>query len=55
MNPDETKAACANEACARPADPGEIYCAACGLERSLYFRDRRGERSEPPRPDAARR
>jgi hypothetical protein len=33
---------CANETCVRPAEPGEIYCGDCGLERSLYLRDRRG-------------
>jgi hypothetical protein len=44
MNPHEIEAraqACASEACGRPAETGEIYCAECGLERSLYFRDRR--------------
>ena len=39
--------ACVNDACARPAEPGEIYCAECGLERSLYFRDRREAESDP--------
>lgn len=34
-------APCANEACARPAEEDEVYCATCGLERSLYRRDSR--------------
>ena len=50
--------ACANEACPRPAEPGEPYCGACGLERSLYRRDSRhaGEpsRTEPRREPAGR-
>jgi hypothetical protein len=42
MNEKETQnRLCANEACPRPAEPGETYCAECGLERSLYFRERR--------------
>jgi hypothetical protein len=56
MNPNETTRTagpCANEACARPAEPGETYCADCGLERSLYFRDRR-ESEADPRVDALR-
>jgi hypothetical protein len=32
---------CRNEGCSKPADPGEIFCFACGLERSLYERDSR--------------
>ena len=47
---------CGNEGCARPAEPGERYCGACGLERSLYDRDERrqqttagGARSAEPR------
>jgi hypothetical protein len=47
MNEKETQnSLCANEACPRAAEPGEIYCAECGLERSLYFRERR----EDPAP-----
>jgi hypothetical protein len=34
---------CANEACPRPAEPRDAYCASCGLERSLFTR-RGGER-----------
>jgi hypothetical protein len=42
MNEKETqRRICANEACPRPAEPGETYCAECGLERSLYFRESR--------------
>ncbi len=44
---------CASEACPRPAESGEAYCADCGLERSLYFRDRREDRGEI-RADALR-
>ena len=51
MIPNETNisaaAACVNDACGRPVEPGEIYCAECGLERSLYFRDRREAESDP--------
>ena len=32
---------CANEACPRAAEAGERYCAECGLERSLFLRERR--------------
>ena len=52
MNPNEMPAAarqaqpCASEACARPVETGELYCAECGLERSLYFRDRRESDSD---------
>ena len=49
---------CANEACPRPAEAGEIYCGACGLERSLYRRDSRhaGEhtRTDTPSEPAGR-
>jgi hypothetical protein len=34
---------CANDACPRPAEPADAYCASCGLERSLFTR-RGGER-----------
>ncbi len=37
---------CRNEGCARPAEPGEDYCSACGLERSLFRRDDRREWTE---------
>jgi hypothetical protein len=53
MNPNETRPAaapqCASETCARPSEHGEIYCAECGLERSLYFRERRVERGDRDR------
>ncbi len=49
---------CATETCPRPAESGEAYCADCGLERSLYYRDRRDARgvflADAP-PGAARR
>jgi hypothetical protein len=32
---------CRNEECFRAAEPGEPFCAACGLERSLFDRDAR--------------
>ncbi len=54
--PNSRGASCSNEGCARPAEPGERYCGACGLERSLYDRDERrremaaaGARSSEPR------
>ncbi len=37
---------CANEACGRGAEPGERFCAECGLERSLFFRGRREDPAE---------
>ena len=37
---------CASEACARPAEPGDAYCAECDMERSLYFRDGRESASD---------
>ena len=49
---------CASDTCPRPAEAGESYCADCGLERSLYFRDRREDRGEIPASalrDATRR
>lgn len=42
---------CANEACPRPAEAGEAYCDACGLERSLYRRDSR-HAGQPSRPES---
>ena len=49
MIPHEMKAeaVCANETCARLVEPGELYCAECGLERSLFFRERRDSESDP--------
>ena len=45
--PTETPAErCASDTCPRPVEPGEAYCEDCGLERSLYFRDRRDDRGE---------
>jgi hypothetical protein len=39
---EETSAApCRNEGCVRPAEGGELYCTECGLERSLFRRERR--------------
>lgn len=32
---------CANEGCARPAQPDDVYCAECCLERSLFRREER--------------
>jgi len=32
---------CANETCPREAEASERYCAECGLERSLFLRERR--------------
>ncbi len=40
---------CVNTGCTRPAEEGERYCAACGLERSLFRRDSRRE-APPARP-----
>ena len=37
---------CTSDTCPRPAEVGEAYCEECGLERSLYFRDRREDRGE---------
>jgi hypothetical protein len=52
-SPRAPQARCASEACPRPVEPGETYCAECGLERSLYFRDRRDEKARI-REDLAR-
>ena len=41
---------CANEGCARVAPPGERFCEACDLDRSLFQRDLRAVR----RPAEAR-
>ena len=49
---------CVSDTCPRPAETGEAYCADCGLERSLYFRDRREDHGEIPASalrDATRR
>ena len=34
---------CANGECPRPSEPGERYCATCGLERSLFDPETRRE------------
>jgi len=42
MNQNETAPRrCGNEGCPRTAETGELYCAECGLERSLFLRGRR--------------
>ena len=48
--------ACENENCIRPAEPGDAYCAACGLEMSLFVRDLRSRRADasPRRREAPR-
>jgi len=46
MKDNETLRSCANEACPRAAEPGERYCAECGLERSLFLRERREDPAE---------
>jgi hypothetical protein len=47
MNENETAPRkCANEACPRVAEAGERYCAECGLERSLFLRERREDPAE---------
>jgi hypothetical protein len=38
--------ACQNENCIRPAEPGDSYCAVCGLEISLFVRDLRRRRPD---------
>jgi len=37
---------CANAECARQAEPGERYCSACGLERSLFDPQARRQAAE---------
>ena len=51
--PRASETRCASDACARPVEPGEKYCAECGLERSLFFRDGRDEKARL-REDLAR-
>ncbi|HEY1434678.1 MAG TPA: hypothetical protein VGG65_04835 [Thermoanaerobaculia bacterium] len=34
-------ARCLNETCPRCVDDGLLYCAACHLERELFWRDKR--------------
>lgn len=46
LTPETPAERCASDTCPRPAEPGEAYCEDCGLERSLYFRDRREDRGE---------
>lgn len=45
---DSGTAVCLNEGCVRRAEPGEAFCAACELERSLFDRDRRRRGSDEP-------
>jgi hypothetical protein len=47
VNREEPSTICANDGCARRAEPKEDYCAACGLERSLFLRDERISESPP--------
>ena len=42
----QTGATCENEACGRMAEADEAYCAACGLEQSLFRRETRREDAE---------
>ena len=52
----ETPERCRREACPRPAEPEEPYCAECGLERSLFHRERRpGAGSAPAEAGYGRR
>jgi len=46
MNREERPIAprCENEGCPRPAEPGEPWCAACCLDRNLFWRDERRSR-----------
>ena len=37
---------CANVECGRPPEPGERYCPACGLERSLFDPQARRQAAE---------
>lgn len=37
---------CANDECARLAEPGERYCSTCGLERSLFDPEARRHAAE---------
>jgi hypothetical protein len=51
-------APCRNEGCGRPAEAGEAYCVECGLERSLFRRERRieaAQRTERPSRAAGQR
>ncbi len=41
-----TRRRCANETCPREAEAEERYCAECGLERSLFLRERREDPAE---------
>jgi hypothetical protein len=49
---------CDNDACPRPAEPGEKFCEECALERSLYRRNGGRDSSEfravEARPEAGR-
>jgi hypothetical protein len=39
--PTRSSKPCRNPGCARPTEPGDFFCLACGLERFLYERDTR--------------
>jgi hypothetical protein len=39
-------ARCQNDACPRPVEPDERYCAACGLERALFRPEARRKSEE---------
>jgi uncharacterized Zn finger protein (UPF0148 family) len=46
-------ARCGNDGCPRVPEPGDAYCAACGLERTLFRRDERRREAAPgPAPGA---
>lgn len=45
---------CRNEGCSRFAEPGELWCSECGLERSLYRRDNRRDPRENATKGGAR-
>jgi ribosomal protein L37E len=49
-----TTVPCRNEGCGKRAESGEAYCAECGLERSLFRRERRFETAQRPESPARR-
>jgi hypothetical protein len=46
MNEATARQQCDNDACPRPAEPGERFCEECGLEQSLYRRNGGRDSSE---------
>jgi uncharacterized Zn finger protein (UPF0148 family) len=44
---DRADGRCGNEGCPRVPEPGDTYCAACGLERNLFRRDERRREAAP--------